>query len=189
MQLNRLTSLFCLRRTQEVNNQYLPPKGEFKKTFFCIYMHVYPARLSAACALYCTSTSCTCSVIIACTCTCNVIIACTCICSMMYLSLFLLVENIVFCRPSPLQCTVYRKLLSSRLLRSCLYGSSNGDTAPHLVCIGALKKLCNCPSLVYTNANDSRGQVHVYHYMYMYMIIVILYIVQVHRVHVPHPCC
>lgn len=28
LQLNRLISLFCLRRTQEINNKYLPPKGE-----------------------------------------------------------------------------------------------------------------------------------------------------------------
>ena len=27
-ELNRLTGLFILRRTQEINNQYLPPKGQ-----------------------------------------------------------------------------------------------------------------------------------------------------------------
>jgi len=26
-ELNRITSLFILRRTQDVNNQYLPPRG------------------------------------------------------------------------------------------------------------------------------------------------------------------
>ena len=67
--------------------------------------------------------------------------------------IFLLVENIVFVRPSTLQLEVYRKLLSSRLLRSCLYdrGSAH-DSTPHLVCIGSLKKLCNCPSLIYNDA-------------------------------------
>ena len=80
---------------------------------------------------------------------------------------FSLVENIVFCRPTPLQCTVYRQLLSSRLLRSCLYSSSSSSkgTSPHLVCIGTLKKLCNCPSLVYTSAVNSGRQVQMYMYI------------------------
>ena len=30
-QLSRLTSLFVLRRTQEINNKYLPPKGNWNR--------------------------------------------------------------------------------------------------------------------------------------------------------------
>ncbi|XP_063965132.1 DNA repair and recombination protein RAD54B-like [Lytechinus pictus] len=85
-ELSRLTSLFVLRRTQEINNKYLPPK----------------------------------------------------------------VETVVFCQPSSLQLQLYHHLLRSPLIRSCLsrgYTASAGS--PHLVCIGALKKLCNDPSLLY----------------------------------------
>ncbi|XP_030847505.1 DNA repair and recombination protein RAD54B isoform X1 [Strongylocentrotus purpuratus] len=87
-ELSRLTSLFVLRRTQEINNKYLPPK----------------------------------------------------------------VETVVFCKPSALQLRLYQHLLRSPLIRSCLsrgYASSASAGSPHLVCIGALKKLCNDPSLLY----------------------------------------
>ncbi|XP_072269343.1 DNA repair and recombination protein RAD54B, partial [Pyxicephalus adspersus] len=82
-ELARLTSLFILRRTQEVINKFLPPK----------------------------------------------------------------IETIVFCKPSVFQLDLYRRLLNSGLVRSCLQGL--GENSPHLVCIGALKKLCNHPSLLY----------------------------------------
>lgn len=36
-QLQSLTSLFCLRRTSEVNKQYLPPKGFYLITFINIF--------------------------------------------------------------------------------------------------------------------------------------------------------
>ncbi|XP_062508935.1 DNA repair and recombination protein RAD54B-like isoform X2 [Corticium candelabrum] len=84
-ELARLTSLFCLRRTQEVIQRYLPPK----------------------------------------------------------------VESIVFCRPSSVQLSLYLKFLETRLVRSCLSDWSlerDGGTQ-HLLCIGALKKLCNSPHL------------------------------------------
>ncbi|XP_069477466.1 DNA repair and recombination protein RAD54B isoform X2 [Ambystoma mexicanum] len=83
-ELARLTGLFILRRTQEVNNTFLPPKT----------------------------------------------------------------ESIVFCRPSTLQLQLYRKLLNSRVIRSCLQGVL--ENSPHLVCILALKKLCNHPALLFT---------------------------------------
>ncbi|XP_072163961.1 DNA repair and recombination protein RAD54B-like [Diadema setosum] len=96
-ELSRLTSLFVLRRTQEVNNRYLPPK----------------------------------------------------------------VEMVIFCRPSPLQLLLYRQLLGSRLVRSCFlrgYSISSGAGSPHLVCIGALKKLCNDPSLLYAASREVDGE-------------------------------
>ncbi|KAJ8318575.1 hypothetical protein KUTeg_003666 [Tegillarca granosa] len=77
-ELARLTKLFVLRRTQEINNQYLPPKCEI----------------------------------------------------------------VLFCRPSPLQ-----QLLCCRMIKSCLMGQFDGS--PHLICIGALKQLCNHPGLIY----------------------------------------
>ncbi|XP_009901265.2 DNA repair and recombination protein RAD54B [Dryobates pubescens] len=82
-ELTRLTGLFILRRTQEVINQFLPPKK----------------------------------------------------------------ESIIFCLPTALQLQLYRKLLSSRVIRSCLQGRL--ENSPHLVCIGALKKLCNHPCLLF----------------------------------------
>ncbi|VDI75014.1 DNA repair and recombination protein RAD54B [Mytilus galloprovincialis] len=88
-ELSRLTKLFLLRRTQEINNKYLPPKCEI----------------------------------------------------------------VVFCRPTPLQLRLYSHLLSSRMIRSCLMGKMAG--APHLICIGALKKLCNHPSLLFLKAQEA----------------------------------
>lgn len=88
-ELNRLTSLFFLRRTSEVNSRYLPPK----------------------------------------------------------------VESVVFCRPSLLQLSLYRHLLKSRVLRSCLMSYALGGPR-HLVCISALKRLCNDPSLIYSQCQD-----------------------------------
>ncbi|XP_078728766.1 DNA repair and recombination protein RAD54B [Lampetra fluviatilis] len=83
-ELQRLTGLFVLRRTQEINERYLPPKREF----------------------------------------------------------------VVMCRPTPLQIQLYRRLLASPAVRSCLNRVTT-DRSPHLVCISALKKLCNDPCLLY----------------------------------------
>ncbi|NWR30172.1 RA54B protein, partial [Tachuris rubrigastra] len=55
-------------------------------------------------------------------------------------------ESIIFCRPTALQLELYRKLLSSRVITSCLQGRL--ENSPHLICIGALKKLCNHPCLL-----------------------------------------
>ncbi|KAM4688311.1 DNA repair and recombination protein RAD54B isoform 2-T2 [Discoglossus pictus] len=62
------------------------------------------------------------------------------------------VENIVFCRPSSFQLELYRKLLNSRAVRSCLQGM--GENSSHLVCIGALKKLCNHPGLLFSSIQE-----------------------------------
>uniref|UniRef100_A0A8C9EK16 RAD54 homolog B n=1 Tax=Pavo cristatus TaxID=9049 RepID=A0A8C9EK16_PAVCR len=56
-------------------------------------------------------------------------------------------ENIIFCQPTALQLELYRKLLSSRVISSCLQGRL--ENSPHLICIGALKKLCNHPCLLF----------------------------------------
>ncbi|GAB1599245.1 DNA repair and recombination protein RAD54B-like [Argonauta hians] len=89
-ELNRLTKLFLLRRCQDINNKYLPPK----------------------------------------------------------------VELVIFCRPSILQLTIYRQILSSQLIRRFLAGHYDGPT--HLISIAALKKLCNHPGLLYQSlSNDS----------------------------------
>ncbi|XP_006636185.3 DNA repair and recombination protein RAD54B [Lepisosteus oculatus] len=61
-------------------------------------------------------------------------------------------EWIVFCQPTPLQLEVYRNILSCRLVRSCLQGAL--ENSPHLVCIGALKKLCNHPGLLYATIRE-----------------------------------
>nr|XP_020641034.1 DNA repair and recombination protein RAD54B [Pogona vitticeps] len=56
-------------------------------------------------------------------------------------------ESILFCRPAALQLNLYRTLLTSQVVRSCLQGSL--ENSSHLICIGALKKLCNHPCLLF----------------------------------------
>lgn len=70
------------------------------------------------------------------------------------------VETVIFCRPTQLQINLYKTMLSSRLVRRCLSRGVSGETtAPHLVCIGALKKLCNHPALLYQSSKDAmRGE-------------------------------
>ncbi len=51
---------------------------------------------------------------------------------------------------SPLQHSVYRQLLSSKLIGSCLRREC--DSSPHLQCIGALRKVANSPGLVVSAA-------------------------------------
>lgn len=60
------------------------------------------------------------------------------------------VENVVLCKMSPLQSMLYKHLLGSHLVKSCLRRSTT--FSPHLVCIGALKKLCNSPCFIYQAA-------------------------------------
>ena len=56
----------------------------------------------------------------------------------------------MFCYPSELQLKLYQQLLRCQLIRSCLAGRFSGS--PHLICIGALKQLCNHPALIYQKA-------------------------------------
>ncbi|XP_045214177.2 DNA repair and recombination protein RAD54B-like [Mercenaria mercenaria] len=90
-ELSRMTQMFVLRRTQEINNKYLPPKRDI----------------------------------------------------------------VLFCRPTALQLTLYQQLLRCQLIRSCLSGSMSGS--PHLICIAALKQLCNHPSLIYRKSEEHEG--------------------------------
>ncbi|XP_061572766.1 DNA repair and recombination protein RAD54B isoform X2 [Cololabis saira] len=87
-ELSRLTGMFILRRTQEIINQYLPPRLDWT----------------------------------------------------------------LFCKPSPLQQELYQNLLSHRMFRSCLQGSTQTHT--HLTCITALKKLCNHPGLLHNTVKE-----------------------------------
>lgn len=63
------------------------------------------------------------------------------------------IENVVFCRPGALQLELYQKLLNSQAVRFCLQGSL--ENSPHLICIGALKKLCNHPCLLLNSVKVS----------------------------------
>ncbi|KAG2465300.1 DNA repair and recombination protein RAD54B isoform X2 [Polypterus senegalus] len=65
------------------------------------------------------------------------------------------VEWVLFCQPSPLQLEVYRALLASHTVRSLLQGVL--ENSPHFVCIGALKKLCNHPALLYTTIKEKEA--------------------------------
>ncbi|XP_062936072.1 DNA repair and recombination protein RAD54B isoform X1 [Cynocephalus volans] len=62
------------------------------------------------------------------------------------------IENVVFCRPGSLQIELYRKLLNSQAVRFCLQGLL--ENSPHLICIGALKKLCNHPCLLFNSIKE-----------------------------------
>ncbi|XP_036193608.1 DNA repair and recombination protein RAD54B isoform X1 [Myotis myotis] len=62
------------------------------------------------------------------------------------------IENVVFCRPGALQLELYQKLLNSQAVRFCLQGSL--ENSPHLICIGALKKLCNHPCLLFNSIKE-----------------------------------
>ncbi|XP_025869440.1 DNA repair and recombination protein RAD54B isoform X1 [Vulpes vulpes] len=62
------------------------------------------------------------------------------------------IENVVFCRPGALQIELYRKLLNSQAVRFCLQGLLGNS--PHLICIGALKKLCNHPCLLFKSIKE-----------------------------------
>ncbi|XP_065891843.1 DNA repair and recombination protein RAD54B-like isoform X2 [Dysidea avara] len=65
------------------------------------------------------------------------------------------IERVVFCKPTPLQLILYRHILSSRMVQSCLLGGGyGGRTCPHLQCLTLLKKLCNSPSLVYPKEDE-----------------------------------
>ncbi|GAB1288312.1 DNA repair and recombination protein RAD54B [Apodemus speciosus] len=66
------------------------------------------------------------------------------------------IETVVFCRPGTLQIELYRKLLSSQSVRFCLQGLL--ENSAHLVCIGALKKLCNHPCLLFGAVKFSENE-------------------------------
>ncbi|XP_015711418.1 DNA repair and recombination protein RAD54B isoform X1 [Coturnix japonica] len=72
-------------------------------------------------------------------------------------------ENIIFCQPTALQLELYRKLLSSRVISSCLQGRL--ENSPQLICIGALKKLCNHPYLLFKavkeKSSDPKSDEHI----------------------------
>ncbi|XP_017579315.1 DNA repair and recombination protein RAD54B [Pygocentrus nattereri] len=92
-ELSRLTSVFTLRRTQEIINRFLPERLEWT----------------------------------------------------------------VFCRPTELQVQLYDALLSTRSVRACLsaYNTHTFTHSPHLICINALKKLCNHPGLLYNTIKEN----------------------------------
>ena len=73
-----------------------------------------------------------------------------CLVAVLVLFYCIAVENVVFCKMSTLQSVLYKHLLGSHLVKSCLRHSTT--FSPHLVCIGALKKLCNSPSFIYEAA-------------------------------------
>ncbi|XP_074209056.1 DNA repair and recombination protein RAD54B isoform X3 [Camelus bactrianus] len=62
------------------------------------------------------------------------------------------IENVVFCRPGALQIELYRKLLNSQAVRFCLQGLL--ENSSHLICTGALKKLCNHPCLLFSSVKE-----------------------------------
>jgi len=57
-----------------------------------------------------------------------------------------IVDVVLFCALTELQLQLYRALLRSRAVMSCL---RSADPAQHLRCISALKKLCNHAQLLH----------------------------------------
>jgi len=55
------------------------------------------------------------------------------------------VDVVLFCALTELQLQLYRALLRSQVVKSCLHSM---DSAQHLRCISALKKLCNHADLL-----------------------------------------
>ncbi|KAK8781646.1 hypothetical protein V5799_017014 [Amblyomma americanum] len=68
------------------------------------------------------------------------------------------VEYVVFCRPRPLQLTLYQNLLETNVVRACLSTYLSTDTGCHLACILALRKLCNHPLLVFSKGFDDKDE-------------------------------
>ncbi|ORZ13350.1 SNF2 family N-terminal domain-domain-containing protein [Lobosporangium transversale] len=60
-------------------------------------------------------------------------------------------EFVIFCRPSPLQCAMYRHILDSPYLQNCF----SMESSRYLACITVLRKLCNSPKLVLEQAKVS----------------------------------
>lgn len=70
------------------------------------------------------------------------------------------IEWTVFCKPTKLQIRLYGVLLSTRPIRACLSGSHTYTHSPHLVCINALKKLCNHPALLYNTLQEKSDEMY-----------------------------
>ncbi|XP_066913297.1 DNA repair and recombination protein RAD54B-like [Clytia hemisphaerica] len=70
------------------------------------------------------------------------------------------VEYVVFVRMSSLQRTLYNSLIQSTLYTDCMSNQESGSK--HLLCIGALKKLCNSPHILrqfVENKTDCKNQI------------------------------
>ncbi|XP_023233161.1 DNA repair and recombination protein RAD54B-like isoform X1 [Centruroides sculpturatus] len=64
-------------------------------------------------------------------------------------------EQVVFCPTSPLQAELYSEILGCKSVRACLTSFSTVDTGHHLMCITALRKLCNHPLLLYLKSTEA----------------------------------
>ena len=73
----------------------------------------------------------------------SIVHVCVCVCVRA-------VDVVLFCALTELQLQVYRSLIRSRAITSCLHSA---DSAQHLRCISALKKLCNHAQLLHAVAS------------------------------------
>ena len=64
------------------------------------------------------------------------------------------VEQVVFCRPSNLQCELYEYYIQSKAVHQILEGSKSFA----LDCMQALQQLCNHPHLIYDRVQESAAQ-------------------------------
>ena len=72
---------------------------------------------------------------------------------------FFTAEYVVFIKMTSLEKTLYRALITSQFCqKNSTTISSNRAGSNHLVCIGALKKLCNSPEIL-INFIRTKGEV------------------------------
>ena len=64
--------------------------------------------------------------------------------------MYMLTELLLF-----MTSTLYNVILHTQV-QCCLSASysNSGSSCPHLQCLTVLKKLCNCPSLIYHESNE-----------------------------------
>lgn len=60
-------------------------------------------------------------------------------------------DTVLFCKPTPQQTRLYKELLESNMIRSCL---GSADPSDHLRAITMLKKVCNSPALILNDEFD-----------------------------------
>ena len=70
---------------------------------------------------------------------------------------FISAEYVVFIKMTSVEKALYRALITSQFCRSNSTTSNNAGSN-HLVCIGALKKLCNSPEIL-LNFIKTKGEV------------------------------
>ncbi|XP_066914123.1 DNA repair and recombination protein RAD54B-like [Clytia hemisphaerica] len=168
--LTEIMNRFCLRRTSEVNQKHLPPKVEYVVfvQMSSLQRTLYNSLIQSTLYTDCMSNQESGSKHLLC------IGALKKLCNSPHI-LRQFVENktdcknqvtsihleyVVFVQMSSLQRTLYNSLIQSTLYTDCMSNQESGSK--HLLCIGALKKLCNSPHILrqfVENKTDCKNQI------------------------------